>query len=429
MQPTRLLNRNFLLLWQGQFVSRMGGHVYAIAIVLWLKEATGSATLVGLVMMLSGLPIVLLGAIGGTAADRLSRRAILLVTDLVRGLLVLSVAAALYFAPDATLVTTAWLIAVAVSMSAATAFFVPAISAAIPDLVPPAKLMKANSLRQLTAQTALLTGQAVGGALYVLLGAPILALANGISFLLSAASVAFVRMPAGRRSDAAAGRRAFRGDLVEGLKFVGRQQGLRQVFLFTAVFAFFTMPIIVLLPFYVDDHLGASPEWYGYLLATYTGGIMLGSVGAGVLRLNGSHRAGLMIAFAIVSSVSVGLLGLVRSLDVALTLALAIGVLTGFNGVNVHSITQARVASEMRGRVQGVLATVTGSLAPLGMGSGGLLYDLLDRDIALIFGGCGASMALLSIVVARNAAFRAFIGYEPGLPDIEGQGTLKQPST
>jgi MFS family permease len=88
-KSTKLMNKNFFLLWQGNFVSKLGSQAFAIAMMFWLKHETGSASLMGLIMMLSMLPAVILSPIAGTLADQYPRRKIIIICDLLSGLPVL----------------------------------------------------------------------------------------------------------------------------------------------------------------------------------------------------------------------------------------------------------------------------------------------------------------------------------------------------
>jgi MFS family permease len=415
-RPAKLLNRNFVLLWMGQAVSQLGSQVYVIAMVFWIKHATDSARLIGSMMMLSSIPNVILSGIGGVFADRHSRRKIIVCSDLLRSVLVLSLAGLLYLAPHATNTIIVWFMGVAFCMSATAAFFIPAMSAAIPDLAPQNAVGKANSLRQTTAQLIVFIGQGLGGMLFRLLGGPLIVLINGLSFLFAAVSEFFIRIPQ-KIPERSGGRKerfdAFKKETAEGLRYVWKGPGLRRLFFFSAIFNFFTMPVIVLLPFYVEDFLKVQIDWYGYLVATFGVGVLMGALSTGFIKLRGKVRARLMNSFAIFNSLIVGSLGFVSDVKVALMLAFLIGALGSFNGINIATILQMSTPSEIRGRAFGLLSTLSGSIAPIGMGLGGFMYDLVNRNITLIYVGCGVVMALLSLLVSTSREFREFLAYEP----------------
>ena len=150
-ESNRLFNRHFLLLWQGQFVSQLGNQAHAIAMMFGLKHATGSASLMGLIMMLSMLPGVLLGPLAGTIVDNYSRKKIIVIADILSGLFVLLLAAIMLFAPQATRLTVIWLTVVSIALGVIAAVFRPAISASIPDLVPALQVAANGNFRRFLA--------------------------------------------------------------------------------------------------------------------------------------------------------------------------------------------------------------------------------------------------------------------------------------
>lgn len=413
-RPSRLMNRNFVLLWQGQAVSQLGSYVNSIAIVFLIKHATESATLIGLMRVLSSIPGVIVSVIAGTFADRFSRRKIIIYSDLVRGVAILSLAALLYTLPDATEITLVWIFVIAVCMSVAGSFFGPSIAAAMPDLVPEGKVAQANALRQVTGQLALFLGQGLGGILYRVLGAPLLTLVNGLSYFFSAVTQCFIKIPQNIPEKRGSWREefdGFKGDTVAGFRYVRKRTGLKYLFYVSALSNFFMMPIIMLFPFYVEDFLKVKMDWYGYLLAVYGAGIFLGSICAGFIKLAGATRAALIITSAACASITAGMLGFTHSPVIAITMIFMVGIMGGFNGINLVTILQTSTPSAVRGRVFGLLNTLTGSMAPIGMGLGGIAFDLTGQNIPLIYGSCGGIMAVLSMTVAFNRDFRNLLAY------------------
>lgn len=393
----------------------MGNQAHAIAMMFWLKHATESAGAVGLIMMLSTLPGVILGPIGGTIADRYSRKWIIVGCDLISGTVVISLAIVMFVMPDAVNLLVGWLATVAVLMAVVSAVFRPAISASIPELVPKEKLATANSFNQSSGQIAGLAGQSAGGVLFRVLGAPILFLADGITFLVSAFCTLFIRIPQTLPEKAENMRqvvRVFLSDTGEGFRYIWQRKGIRDLFFAATFLNFFLSPISVLLPFFIEDHLHASSDWFGYFIAAIGAGAMVGYLAAGASKASGKARTILVLTTLFLDSLAIGALGLVTDKVVALGLGFVIGFLNGIVNIEILTVMQLTTPSEIRGRVFGVLGTIAGGLAPLGMGLAGIIADLANQNIPAIFLACGGITAACSLLVALSREFREFMAYE-----------------
>jgi MFS family permease len=410
--PARLWNRNFFLLWQGQTVSQLGNEAFLIATAFWIKETTGSATLMGLMMACASLPSVLLAPFGGTFADRHSRVRIMIGCDLLAGLATLGLGLALLFGPGRTSVLIPLLFAVAIFGGVIRAFFMPAIQAAIPDLVPPERLPAANSLNQFSVQTSVFAGQAVAGVLYRYLGAAMLFTLDGLSYLFAGISEMFIADTFKKPERAPASGGVFREFLREtlaGLRYVGRQAGMRDFVLVACLLNFLGMPLFVLLPFYVEKALGAGADWYGFLLAAMSIGAVLGYVLAASLSLRGPARGWTLVCGLLFGPLLFSAVGFVHFRWLAMALCFGSGLALGLVNIYLITLLQISTPAELRGRVLGLLATLGGGLVPLGMALGGWLGELTGKNIPLIFGGSGALSVLVTLALATRKECRKFL--------------------
>lgn len=383
--------------------------------VFWIKHATDSATLMGVILMVSSLPAVLLGPVAGAFVDRYSRRAIIVLSDVIRGLAVLTLAVFIFIAPGATGTIIPWLFGVSVVSAIISAFFGPAVSAAIPDLVPKEKITAANSLARISYQIAMFLGQGMGGTLFRVVGAPGLFLLNGLTYLFSGISEFFVRIPQPVRDKTSSVREqihVFRRDLVEGFRYVWKQEGLKQTVLLSCLITFFSTPVLILLPFFIENTLGVEPDWYGFLLASYGLGSVLGFLVAGALRLSGRRRGLFLIVSILVDATCYALLGLAGTPVVALIIATVGGLTEAFVMVHITTLVQIATPALMRGRVFGLLGSLAGSLAPIAMGLSGIIADLTNHNIPLIYLGCGTAMVVLAIALILRRPLRQFLSQD-----------------
>ena len=148
-----------------------------------------------LLAMVGLLPTLILGPFGGALADHFSRKKIIVFCDLISGAVVCCTALLIFNFPDRLDLIVPVLFIGAVVNGITMSVFRPAVSAFIPDLVPLHRLAMANGLIQNAFMIVAMLGQALGGVLYRVLGAPLLMLIDGFSYLLSALSESFIQEP------------------------------------------------------------------------------------------------------------------------------------------------------------------------------------------------------------------------------------------
>ena len=176
-------------------MSQIGNQLAIVGMLFWIKQATESATLVGMILMVSVLPSVLLGPLGGTIADRYPRRTIIIYSDILNGVAVLTLAIFALLSPSANSLIIVGLFIVSSFVALVGSFFRPAVTASIPDLVPKSQVAKANSLNEASVQISTFIGFGLGGVLFQILGGPILFLINGLTYFFSAISESFITIP------------------------------------------------------------------------------------------------------------------------------------------------------------------------------------------------------------------------------------------
>lgn len=183
-------NRNFMALWISQMISFIGDYFNYLAIPIAVHRLTDSTMMVGLSVMTTAFPALILGPIAGVFVDRWDRRRVMLVSDVLRGMVVLF----LLTIHDASQV---WVFYVVGFLnSSVSQFFVPARGAVLPLIVTDKEdWMPANGLMQIVQTLGLLAGPALAGFAIDAWGESVAFIANSIAYLLSAAAVYTMQVP------------------------------------------------------------------------------------------------------------------------------------------------------------------------------------------------------------------------------------------
>lgn len=407
--PERLLNRNFVLLWQGQMVSQVGSQIFGLAMLYWLLEETGSATTMGLVMMASTLPMAILGPLGGSLADNFSRKRIIVWMDVLRGVACLGFVATILLAEFDTALTALF---VFMSISGmAMAVFNPAINAAIPSLVPPQQLPRANSLMQGATTVFSTASLGVGGFLYAALGAPLLFFVNGVSYLFSAFTESFITIPQPEREPVELKSIVQRvlADTMEGFRYLAHRSGLRELVFTAAILNFVTAPIAIVQPIFVRDYLGKGPEFLGLLGAAQGAGAIVGLIVVGALTFKPSFRPFIYTGTLAMGGVTLGLIGLFQTPSATLALLGLFGFQLPIINVTAMSVIQGTTPPEMLGRVLAVLISIAMGLTPLAMGLTGFVIDGIDQQVHYLWYGIGAVNLVFGLLLLTRGGFRDFL--------------------
>jgi DHA3 family macrolide efflux protein-like MFS transporter len=407
------LNKNIFLLWQGQLISQLGTQAFSIVMLFWLMENTGSSVLMSVVLIISTLPSILLGPISGVVADKVSRKKIIIVADIIRGISVLTLATFFIYGVAEEAVIILLFAITALINGICKAFFQPAIDAWIPDLVSTKNLPRTIAIFSSSTQVSTIIGQALGGILYKVLGAPILLLLDALSYLFSAISECFIQTEqntqSNKRLNIGANITCYKSDLTEGFVYVQTKQGLFQTMLFTSSINFFIAPLMLLLPFYVTHQLSSQAHWYGFLLAGMASGSLLGFWLSATIKPVGNSRAITMFSSMLLLSTCLFLLSQSHSNYISLMSIVIVGFCIGVFNLQTIILFQTCTPSNIRGRVMSLLMTISSGLLPLGLLIGGALGSLTDNDTQLIFSLSALSIAILTVFFACNTNVRKFL--------------------
>jgi len=406
----RLWNRDFLLLWQGQLVSALGDTVYAIALGFWILAKTGSTALMGTLMAVSTLPRIVAAPFAGVLVDRSERKWLLVLMDIIRGVVVVAVGVAAF-----TGFIQIWMVFVAgIIIGLGGALFNPGVSSAVPDIVPKDKLVQANSAYSLIYTGSGIVGNSAGGFLYQLLGAPLMFLVNGISYLVSAVTLLFIRIPpvVSQRE-----RQHFMADLKDGMALVWKFAGLRLLFLTASVLNFFAViGITLLLPLFQKTE-GLGPGRYGIAMAVLTGGMFAGFLLTSIVRIVPGARFRAFMLGGFVMSLGLAVFALTDVFPLMLGLVLVAGVANAVVNSLIPATVQMAVPQDMRGKVFSLLGAISGGLTPIAMALAGVLAEVIP--LRPLISGSFVLTFLCFVPLLFSPALRKFLNFDPERETIE----------
>lgn len=373
----RLWNKNFFLLWQGQLVSMLGDILYMIALDFWILDITGSTGLMGLLSALTMLPRIVLGPFAGVFVDKWNRRNIIVITDFIRGIVVTFVGIAGIFG-----FIQVWMVfVVGVISGLCSAFFGPAVSSIKPELVHESKFVKANSVTSFATSGMDMIGSAIGGLIYMAIGAPYMFLANGISYLISAFTEMFITEPKREKKDE---KITFVDDFKEGFRFLWNFKTLRNLFLLASLLNLFANAAFILILPYFKTMPFLGPEKYGLFMAVIPMGMLTGSGLLSIINIKKDqkfkiYKFGALICLGILPFVFI-----VKNFYLMIPIAFISFLCNIIFNTIFNSAMMLVVPSDKRGKIGALMNTISGGLQPIGALVGGVLGEFLPIRVAVL---------------------------------------------
>jgi DHA3 family macrolide efflux protein-like MFS transporter len=355
--------RPFLILWTGQSLSLVGSQAVQFALIWWLTETSGSATILATATLLGLLPPIVLGPVIGALIDRWNRKTVMLAAD--------------GFVAAASLLL-AWLFAAGIAAiphvlallflrALGAAFHFPAMTASTTLMVPEKHLTRIQGLNQSIQGLLTVVAAPLGALLLAIFSMPGVMMVDVGTALLAILPLLAIRVPRPTRSDDL-GQSSVWSETAAGFRYLVRRRGHATLIAMAALINALLVPAFSLLPLLVLERLNGGAAQFGWLSSALGVGLIVGGVALGawggfrrriVTVLTGMAALGVAVTAVGLTPASSFLWALVSMACVGLIVPLVNG--------PVFAILQATIAPDYQGRVFSLVGSLAGAAAPLGL--------------------------------------------------------------
>ena len=382
----------------GQIVSLSGTWIQNVAQQWLVLELTHSAFQLGLVTTVQFTPLLLLALIGGAITDRVSKRNLLLATQVLSGALALLLG---------VLVQTGqvryWhVLAIAGALGTVNAFYVPARQAFIPEIVSREALMSAVALNSAIFNLSRAAGPAIGGILIATVGLSLNFYLNAGSFLAVIVSLVLIRprpAPSGRHAE-----NIWRS-MGEGIRYIAATPVIYTILALIGVASLFGMNFTTLMPLFASNVLHVGSDGFGFLMGALGFGSLLGAIGLAFFSRPEWARRLILIGATVFTSTEI-LFGLSRSYPVSLLLLVIVGMFMTLFTTTANTGVLSQTPPHLQGRVMSVYSLMFLGVTPFGSFLFGAAAQRFGAPAALI-SGAAITLAFTILLIMLRPVERA----------------------
>jgi MFS family permease len=393
--------RNYRLFFFGQSVSLIGTWMQMAAVSWLVYRITGSVFYLGLVSFCDSFPVFLGAPFAGVIADRISRRQIVILTQIL-SMLQAFILAALMFYNSITLI---WIILLSVFKGIINAFDMPSRQAFVYEMVDNDEdLPNAIALNSMVFNMARLIGPPIAGFIIAFRGEAACFFINGVTFLAVIFSLYAMRLT---RTSGVKHSGPIWAGIKDGLKYAFGFIPIRVILIYTALISLVAIPYSVLMPVFAKTILHGSSKDYGFLLGSVGIGAFLGALFLAQRKTVQGLEKVVVLAAAVFA---VGIIGF--SFSRILWLSIILVALPGFGIMvqmaSINTILQTIVDDDKRGRVLGLLVMAFIGMMPFGhLLAGTVAHRIGSPNTMLLIGLC--SIAVMIFFARQLPAIRKMI--------------------
>lgn len=398
----KLWNKDYILMLQGNAVSALGDVLYSVAVGYWVFEKTGSSTLMGVMSSISMFVVMFLSPFSGTIIDKCNRKGIIVGMDVLRGMIMLSIGLLAF----GDCLSVPIVLAAAFLASLCSVFFSPAVSTLLLDIIPHDDMIRGQSVHSGLNSLISLVGKAVSGALLAFFGVPLIIMLNGVSYLLSALSEAFIRVPKTRQQGTRVTVRSLLRDMKTAVAAIFGNRFMK-LFIPSALI----LNLLgagagsLMLPFVLEK--GFTVEMYGYLMSVETAASLICVFLLGIIKLKPRARY-YALGIGFLSSLPFFILGFLAENYIILCVMLFLGSFANTLGNSVFNASlMLSLPEENRGAIVGFVSAASMGGCAISAIIYGALCDVFPVYLVFVAGSLLSVFPMIYLCAHKNT--REFI--------------------
>ena len=375
--------RPFFILWTGQSLSLIGSQAVQFALIWWLTEISGSATILATATLLGLLPPIVLGPVIGALIDRWNRKTVMLAAD---GFVALAslLLAWLFFTGIAHI---PHVLALVFLRSLGAAFHSPAMTASTTLMVPEKYLTRIQGLNQSMQGLLTIVAAPLGALLLAIFSMTGVMMVDVATALLAILPLLAIRVPRPPRSDSVEQSSVW-AETVAGFRYLVQRRGHATLIAMSALINALLVPAFSLLPLLVLQRLNGGAAQFGWLSSSLGVGLIVGGV---VLGAWGGFRKRIVTTLIAMIALGAAVIAVgftpASSFLWALVSMSCVGLIIPFVNGPVFAILQATIAPDFQGRVFSLIGSLAGAAAPLGLIVAAPVAEIVGVAVWYLAGG------------------------------------------